>query len=163
MPQELAACKIPSEWLQKIDVMAREAGVNRSDILKQAIAQFIGESSQPTQNEALTSLTERIDRLESLVSELLETPSKQGFTPVNAAKSVESHLDANQSDSDKRTNASIMPLTPVIRHSQGTNSPPCPKCSSDRTRFEGKGKLRRDGTRSQRIMCLDCKQTSSFG
>lgn len=39
----------------------------------------------------------------------------------------------------------------------------CPKCGSTHTDRWGRGKLRKDGTKGQKIMCHDCKQTSMIG
>ena len=39
----------------------------------------------------------------------------------------------------------------------------CPDCGSGSTRKEGQGKLRKDGTRSQRVLCRDCGKLSAIG
>ncbi|MBD1841820.1 ribbon-helix-helix protein, CopG family [Cyanobacteria bacterium FACHB-63] len=155
MPLELAACRIPKEWIDKLDAMARETGQTRSDVLKAAIAQFIGESIPSKPEQELTPLTERLDRIENLLSDLLETRSTQALTPVNTAKSVERQIDLDQSASDEHRNISKARQKPIADDSQRGNPRECPKCGSDNTLF------RRDENQELRIYCYNCNESSA--
>lgn len=157
MPLEFIGCKISKEWLEQLDEIARSSGSTRSDIVKQAIGQFLGESSQAKQ-DGLTALTIRLERLEKIVSQLESLPNKR----LNVVNQTD-RLEGSEKISNKGTNAQPDSQTLTRDDSQRGEPPLCLKCGSAHTRFEGRGKKRKDGSRSQRIFCLDCRKISSIG
>lgn len=74
MSLEQANCKIPRDWSDRIDELASAARVSRSEILKTAIARYLGiEAESNTVNPPLSEVTGRIDQIETQLTALTQS------------------------------------------------------------------------------------------
>ncbi len=92
--------------------------------------------------EKSSPLNDRISAIEHQIGEILQTLSKTSSQNRLQRASKESSVRLDVQDGDK---------------------PLCPVCESSAIRREGRGKLRRDGSRSQRYFCRDCSKLWTIG
>ncbi|MGI0495093.1 ribbon-helix-helix protein, CopG family [Alkalinema pantanalense CENA528] len=153
---KLAATKIPEDWDEKLNRLTQETGLTRAEILRNAIGQYLGMLTDNPVNDALTvteklqALTDRVDALEAKLSDRLTT--------VNRASRPSRSKVAR--DTDKGMTVDHPERTGDTRDTERANSSQCPKCGSTDTAEWGKGKLRGDGTRGQKIKCNSCGKFS---
>ena len=106
-PRTLAAAKIPQDWSEMLDQRARDEGISRSQIIQEALAQYL---HQPIDQElTLVSLAKKVENLkkalvdvESLSSEIAllhhklsnikqnEHPTKKQVPPTDNSVNYES-------------------------------------------------------------------------
>lgn len=67
MKNPLIAGRIPHSWLNQIDKICQETGKNRSEILKEALGQYLDK----TDPSAVTSMHRRLNTLEKQFKKLL--------------------------------------------------------------------------------------------
>lgn len=67
MQQPLIAGRIPAAWMSQIEKLQRETGQNQSEVVREAIAQYLGK----TDPESVASMSRRLNKLERQYSKLV--------------------------------------------------------------------------------------------
>jgi hypothetical protein len=151
MGTPVTGIRIPSDLLEKIDKRAI-AGKTRTDIVIELLRAGLAleQSEQRIEVDRFTVLDRRITELEALVKQLLderktivEQPSKNALESASADEAVGAIV----------TKAAIATGDEVI----------CPKCGSGNTAHWGRGKVRKNGTRANKLMCHTCGKTTMIG
>lgn len=156
MPLELLSVKVPKEWLDRINELAEAQRLSKSDILKAAIAAYLGIATGDDEPTALSRILERLDRLEAQFTELTANKQNSSIGQIEANQRI---IAKNRVKDETLAGAESTAFTGDSRRGK---SPDCPKCGSGATRWEGYGKVRRDGTRLPRIRCRDCDKVSTI-
>ena len=137
---EFVGTKIPSEWIQKLKQLTEETGKTQSAIVRDAIAAAIGVNQETKVNP----LRSELDDLKARVTVLEEITR---LSTVNQTEKQDRIIKVNL----------INPIAAVTTNSEPiVLSHKCPRCGSVQYRSNGKGQLRSDGTRGQRLKCVAC-------
>ena len=64
----LVSARIPQDWKQQIEAICREAGKSESEVVQEAIAQYLGQ----TDVNAIASLSKRVATLERQYKKLVQ-------------------------------------------------------------------------------------------
>lgn len=62
----MVGTRIPVEWQQKIQQIAQASGLREADIIREAIARYLGEINPDGVKGALDELRSRVTRLEKM-------------------------------------------------------------------------------------------------
>ncbi|WP_415354652.1 hypothetical protein [Leptolyngbya sp. FACHB-1624] len=136
----MVGTRVSPDTEQRIKQLAEQMGITPARLIGNAIAQYLGDDVAPSPVDRLSELEQTVSALNRRISGL----SQLKKSPENRLQdtSKESRVSLDVSDSVKAD---------------------CPKCQSDRTRREGRGKVRTNGTRSQRFLCRDCGNLFAIG
>ena len=150
---EFVGTKIPSEWIQKLKQLTEETGKTQSAIVRDAIAAAIGVNQlievNPLRSE-LDDLKARVTALEEItrLSTVNQTEERDWITKVNPINPIAAVTNPEPEPiANTNTKPTVQPIARLYK---------CPRCGSDRYRLNGFGKLRTDGSRGQRLKCIDC-------
>lgn len=158
MATTMIGFRIPDSLLSEVDKLAID-GKTRTNILIELIEKGLGIE----QNHEEQAFNDRLAVVEQAFNERLSIV-EQAFNDRLAA--VEQQLSVSKSDFSRRkpsenalqgeTTTSVIDSLP-----EGLSVPSglsCPQCGGHSLRREGKGKLKKDGTRSQRFKCHSCQK-----
>lgn len=68
MSKPIASARVPHEWHQQISAIAAETGRTPSDVVKEAIGQYLGK----TDPEAVAAMSRRLSKLERQYKKLTQ-------------------------------------------------------------------------------------------
>ena len=63
-------CRIPEAWERKLNEIAEASGRKQSEVLREALAQYLGENDPAVAKSAITDLQERVSSLENKLAGL---------------------------------------------------------------------------------------------
>ncbi len=63
MEKPLVATRVPHSWAAQIEELSQETGKSQSEIVREAIAQYLGK----TDPEAVATMARRLSKLEQLI------------------------------------------------------------------------------------------------
>ncbi|HEY9635257.1 MAG TPA: hypothetical protein V6D14_17780 [Coleofasciculaceae cyanobacterium] len=66
----MVGCRVPTSWHEQIKQIAAASGRKESDVVREAVAQYLGEVSPGAVSGALASLESRVAVLESKLAGL---------------------------------------------------------------------------------------------
>lgn len=70
MQQPLAACRIPAAWMSQIEAIQAETGQSQSEVVREAIAQYLGKTD-PTSVAAMSRRLQKLERQYTKLSQLV--------------------------------------------------------------------------------------------
>ncbi|MCW6036058.1 ribbon-helix-helix domain-containing protein [Spirulina subsalsa FACHB-351] len=62
--------KLPEDWLAEVDDFAQRHGLTRNDVMKMAIAQFLGKTKKSSTDEKLEKLARAVTKLNGKITSL---------------------------------------------------------------------------------------------
>jgi predicted DNA-binding protein len=68
MEKPLASARIPQEWSDQIQQIARESGKSASEVVREAIALYLGK----VDGESISTMNRRLSKLERQVGKLFQ-------------------------------------------------------------------------------------------
>ena len=60
----MVGARVPQEWQQQIRVIATTSGRKEAEVVREALGQYLGKTDLGSIKGAITSLEDRVDRLE---------------------------------------------------------------------------------------------------
>lgn len=60
----MIGARVPQDWYQQIQEIAQAAGREKAEILREALAQYLGKTDPAAVNGAITDLQKRVTELE---------------------------------------------------------------------------------------------------
>lgn len=140
MSTQQIGVRLPNELVERLDARAKEKGVTRTDIITELLESGLG--VKHVKDDRLSLLESKLNEIElslEALSSALPKPKNDRFSVVRSLPPPrENGLERTRNDST------------------ASDAPACPKCPHKPMRREGRGKRRKDGTRSQRWKCKEC-------
>ncbi|MBD1847279.1 hypothetical protein H6F89_28515 [Cyanobacteria bacterium FACHB-63] len=154
MDKKSFSARIDADLYETIAAHCQKERISQAKFLEDLARQFF---QIPGETSAVITRAEFETQIESIRQEVQAL--KALYSSPAKPRSRESHLEGSEATFTELTNVSRASKPRATDDSQGSNLGVCPKCGAQ-ARFsrEGKGKLRRDGTRAQRWKCSECAQ-----